>query len=157
VSPTFGGVNGGSYVGAGLLVDLNGDDDYDGTVGQLGGVNGGGFEVQGTGMLFDYGGNDHYTGWVGTSGGINGGSFFGFGMLVNRGGDDVYDTRIAPGPTMQVNGCTFFGSGLLLDLAGLDLYRKDPSGTFAQDQTITNCGANGTQYDAANDVPIELP
>jgi hypothetical protein len=101
------GVNGGGVLGAGFLLDAEGDDIYQ--AGSLG-VNGGGH--LGSGFLLDLAGNDAY---LAVDQGANGGAYVAAaGRLVDLAGDDRYE---APGATRGVNGGGYFGSvGYLADL-----------------------------------------
>lgn len=76
------GINGGGFIGSGLLVDAGGDDFYEaGSNGTNGGAQ------AGSGLLLDAGGNDRYS--AGASG-VNGGSVAGAGLLIDAGGNDSY-------------------------------------------------------------------
>lgn len=112
------GVNGGSSLGIGLLVDVGGSDLYQ----ALGsGTNGGG-TTAGLGFLVDAGeGADQY---LATGGAVNGGGILGVGALVDGGGSDLY----AASDFAATNGGAVSGRGLLVDLGGNDLYQADATG-----------------------------
>jgi subtilisin family serine protease len=125
--------NGGGYFGLGLLLDLDGNDTYQGG---WHGVNGGGW--LGVGMLLDAAGTDVYVaGWEGTNGG---GHFGGIGFLADLVGDDRYEagsygvngggsgvvTPIPLLPFAETYGVA--GAGILADRSGNDLFRAGSSG-----------------------------
>lgn len=119
-----GGANGGSIGvnSVGLLVDLEGDDFYQGGGMMDSGVNGAA-GVGGVGVLLDLAGNDVMLGMADMTGAANGASDNAVGVLVNVEGDDTYDALFCNPETGGINGGSFAGVGLLLDLGGFDLYR----------------------------------
>lgn len=155
------GVNGGGYIGTGLLVDEAGNDVYlardDATNGagmggigllidQTGhdsytawgwGVNGAGY-IGGVGTLLDRGGNDAY---FGSDSGVNGGGFVGRGLLYDESGADSYQATAA-----GVNGGAVAGVGLLLDRNGVDTY-VDRAGGSGTDMTVIPKELGGVQLD----------
>lgn len=101
------GVNGGGWIGAGLLVDARGFDRYRGAAG---GVNGGG-ALGGVGLLLDLGGSDWYNA---TDGGTNGGAgLAGVGALIDRDGSEIYNAS-----DVGTNGGGEAGLGALVDASG---------------------------------------
>lgn len=111
-----------------LIVDVGGDDSYEGA-GESNGLSGrplgvvidlsgddryrnGGLGLWGVGVVWDEGGDDRYTGGDGSLGA----GIFGGGALVDRGGDDQYT-----GDTLT-QGAGIFGWGLLWDQSGNDRY-----------------------------------
>lgn len=105
------GVNGGGYLGSGLLVDAGGNDAY-----FAGGGGTNGAAHQGVGFLLDLAGNDTYTGTVAA----NGAGSNGLGTLLDLAGDDGYDA----GSTAS-NGGAASGSGFLVDAGGRDTFDAD--------------------------------
>lgn len=102
------GTNGGGALGAGLLVDVAGADTY--TAEHLG-TNGGGFS--GSGLLVDVVGADTY---LAGGNGTNGGGYGGHGTLIDAEGDDYRDAT-----TGANGGANIGGIGLLLDNSGRDV------------------------------------
>lgn len=97
------------------MLDLGGDDTYQGRdVAQ-------GAGVTGVGVLLDASGKDIY---MSTGSLCQGAGQFGFGALIDLAGDDTYMGRY------ESQGCGFFGVGLLFDCAGKDDYsiRSDGQG-----------------------------
>ena len=115
------------FTGIGLLVDLEGDDFYQGGDMALGS----GF--CGIGMLVDHTGNDRYiNNQVG-----QGAAFFGAGLLIDINGDDLYSADLI---AQGFGGMR--GFGLLHDLAGDDHYLVDgaiPS-SYGQPNTYAGWG-----------------
>ncbi len=115
-----------------FIVDLGGDDAYQGPAGgasgpdrplsavlDLGGSDtyrGGddslGAGILGAGILVDAGGDDHYTGGRR----CQGFALCGVGILADLGGDDQYEAQ------ELCQGSAFFGTGILLDRSGKDSY-----------------------------------
>ncbi|MDP7029044.1 MAG: endonuclease/exonuclease/phosphatase family protein [Phycisphaerales bacterium] len=95
------------------IVDVNGDDMYTGTARQ-----GPAAGLLGAWIIDDYEGDDRY----GQQGGAfsTGAGAFGVGMIIDRGGDDIYmGTRWSIGAAM-------YGAGIILDLGkGDDIYLGD--------------------------------
>ncbi len=89
-----------------LCIDLNGSDVY--TAGQ-------GRGILGVGMLLDLEGDDRYEGGWGSQGS----GFAGVGILEDRAGNDRY--RAGPGS----QGFGMYGIGILCDLGGADRYEGD--------------------------------
>lgn len=109
--PQAGGLNGGAWYGAGVLVNVGGQDNY---FASDSGVNGGG--MLGLGFLLDADqGNDRYHAGVGHCGEDPLPDIFS-GVNLNVGVG-----RCAPG-SGGVNGGGTFGTGFLLDAAGSDEY-----------------------------------
>lgn len=124
-APRRCGANGGGYIGLGILIDGDGDDQY--TAGDYG-TNGGG-NYAGIGLLVDTGGADTFEGG---SHGVNGGGSQGAGMLLIGPGTTRYVAD-----TSGVNGGAATGTGFLHDVDGDDEY------------LATCCGANGGAYTGA--------
>lgn len=138
------GNGGASAGGRGLLLDLAGNDRYKGGKTANGGATGS-FGTGSSGLLADLAGDDQYEGSAyGANGGaaqatfdkctnltamVQGGSAASakrpaVGMLVDAGGDDVYEAF-----THGVNGgACGVARGFLLDLAGRDQYRASTQG-----------------------------
>jgi len=96
----------------GLLLDLHGNDRYESEVPAQGAG------LCGVGILLDAGGDDRYQArHYGQGAGQ-----FGFGLCADLGGDDEYFIRYSG------QGCGYFGSGLLLDAAGDDDYTLHAEG-----------------------------
>lgn len=93
---------------ASLLLDLSGDDRYDSE--KLFNLGSGLF---GVGILHDLTGDDSYQGFHYTQGS----GLFGIGVLLDDGGDDIYDAGYF------AQGAAHFGLGLLKDRGGNDSYR----------------------------------
>lgn len=91
----------------GLLLDLAGDDRYASEQPAQGAG------LCGVGVLIDAAGDDEYT----ARRYAQGVGQFGFGLLADLGGDDRYDARHSG------QGCGYFGVGLLFDVQGDDEYR----------------------------------
>ncbi len=97
----------GAILGASLIADHAGDDEY------IGGRVALGATVAGIGMLYDFAGNDRYT----AQELAQGAALAGIGALMDRSGDDFYHaTRFAQG----FGGAA--GTGMLVDHAGDDHY-----------------------------------
>ena len=111
------GTNGGAYLGAGMLVDASGSDTYR-VFGW--GANGGGYPG-GLGALVDYAGDDTYTGMYEAVNG--GGALGGSGLLFDGGGADAYSATWG-----GVNGGAEGGHGLLIDAGGDDAYTASGGG-----------------------------
>ncbi|MDR0337726.1 MAG: hypothetical protein LBI18_11615, partial [Planctomycetaceae bacterium] len=101
------GIQGGSVLGAAILIDVEGNDTYSaGDIAQ-------GSTIGGSGMLFDFSGHDSYKGLRR----VQGHALEGLGMLVDRKGNDKYRAAMwaqafgAPG-----------GFGILEDTEGNDSY-----------------------------------
>jgi HEAT repeat protein len=99
--------HGAAVFGAGMLLDLGGNDVYRSY------HNAQGVGMYGTGVLADFGGNDFYeAGWF-----AQGGATVGLGLILDAQGDDVY---------RSFNYCQGFagvwGYGLLADYRGNDIY-----------------------------------
>ncbi|RJR16981.1 MAG: hypothetical protein C4582_13750 [Desulfobacteraceae bacterium] len=102
------GSAGSGILGIGILMDLDGDDLYSGSILSQGSG------YLGIGCLLDMGGRDRYT--VEEVG--QGAAFFGYGLLFDSNGDDKY----AGAKFVQGFGGPG-GFGLLIDASGDDLYR----------------------------------
>jgi len=89
-----------------LIVDLGGDDRYEGAVGAS-------TATRLLGLCLDLGGNDTYTGKRVTQGA----GLCGIGILLDAAGDDSYQAE------EFAQGAAQFGMGVLLDLGGKDQYR----------------------------------
>ena len=114
----------------GLCLDLAGDDlHYGGRVAQRAGV-------FGVGILLDVAGNDAYR----AEQYAQGVGQFGFGALIDLAGDDQYKAR------WSAQGCGYFGIGLLLDAAGGDSYDLHADG-----QGFGGVGGVGVLADRAGD------
>jgi hypothetical protein len=98
-----------------ILVDLGGDDDYNGG---LAGVNS--YEIPFS-VLIDCMGNDLYKNDDPRKL-SQGAATLGAGILIDAGGNDKYQAR------EMAQGCGLFGLGVLLDVAGDDDYRLETSG-----------------------------
>jgi hypothetical protein len=148
------GINGGGVLGAGFLVDGEGDDTY--TAGSNG-VNGGG--SLGAGFLLDQGGNDTYTAtgaFSGSSSGANGGGDNGLGLLLDESGNDTY-TATAAGSDGANGGSAFSGAGFLLDGGGRDAYTGGGFGSNGGGYSggvgfLLDKGREDDRYDAPNGV-----
>lgn len=114
---------GSGRFGAGILIDLEGDDRYYGMDYSQG------FGLFGIGLLHDKAGNDQYN----ARSMCQGGGAFGVGLLQDGGGDDRYQSwRYSQGVGMTK------GVGSLVDLAGNDVYSaggkypdfRDPGRSF---------------------------
>ncbi len=114
-------------LGAGIVVDWDGDDRYESNgVGQGGGL-------FGLGLLYDRQGSDHYDGFTD----CQGAGVFGAGILVDVEGDDCYHG------VRGIQGYGFTkGCGLLLDLAGDDHY-------LARNDTVPFPSPQSPDYNAA--------
>ncbi len=93
-----------------IIVDVGGNDDYEGVGGAFGPS--GEFAV----LIVDLSGDDSYRSDVPVAAGAG---FMGFGALVDLEGNDLYDC----GPVSL--GAGLFGEGILIDLAGDDSYTAD--------------------------------
>jgi hypothetical protein len=102
---------GAAVLGAGVLLDVSGDDHYRSRYLSQGS---GQF---GTGLLADLAGHDHYSMEVAGQGC----GLFGVGMLVDGGGNDTYSLH---GDGQGYGGVG--GVGSLVDVAGDDVYRAEP-------------------------------
>ena len=98
---------GAGIFGLGMLIDLNGDDNYNSIDYSQG------FGCFGIGILKDFAGKDNYKSKTLSQAS----SLYGIGLLVDTEGDDVYETYMAS----QGFGYTR-GLGCLLDVAGNDSY-----------------------------------
>ena len=127
-----GAASGSAGLSASDCLDLGGDDVYvaDGDVAQ-------GAGASGVGVLVDAGGDDRYE----SRGGIcQGSGVMGVGVALDLGGDDRYEGGIG------CQGAGLFGVGLLMDGAGCDRYR---AGAAAQGYGGT--GGAGALLDRAGD------
>lgn len=97
-----------AFFGIKLLIDLEGDDNYNAQNFSQASA------VFGVGILYDMAGNDFYK----SNGFSQGYAFYGLGILVDNEGDDEYASDIF---SQAVGSCR--GLGLLLDVAGNDKYR----------------------------------
>ena len=107
---------GSGLAGAGLLLDLSGDDTYSGSRLSQGSA------FAGIGLLHDYDGQDIYLGQEA----VQGAAFFGSGLLWDDNGDDEYIGALYTQGCGGARGC-----GLLLDVTGNDHYfasHKHPNG-----------------------------
>lgn len=126
---------GAACFGAGLLIDRGGDDHYEGTEWSLGAA------CWGTGILLDLGGSDSYRSEF-LSQGCGGPR--GFGAIVDRGGDDLYDAigrqpsqygtpatiaSFSQGVGIGIRRAAAGGIGMIADLGGNDRYL---AGEFSQ-------------------------
>jgi len=102
---------GAAVFGAGVLLDVAGDDHYTSRYLSQGSA------LFGTGLLADLAGDDHYTMEVAGQGS----GLFGVGMLVDGGGRDTYRLH---GDGQGYGGVG--GVGTLVDVAGDDTYRAEP-------------------------------
>lgn len=110
------GAGGSGLAGAGLLLDLSGNDIYSGARLTQGSA------FAGSGLLHDYRGNDLYLGQEA----VQGAAFFGSGLLRDDSGDDIYNAALYAQGCGGARGC-----GLLLDVEGNDRYQashKHPNG-----------------------------
>ncbi len=99
------------FVGNGILLDMDGDDIYEGEIGTQG------VGIIGMGMIFDNSGKDSYHGGLVSQGaGING-----LGFLIDRKGDDSYYI-FGEGQGAGIAG----GIGILADGKGNDFYVAEP-------------------------------
>lgn len=108
--------------GVGSLLDTDGDDVYRAEQGI-----GLGLEA-GSGSLFELGGSDTYTLTGGIGHGVGHG--FGFGLLLDRAGDDAYD-----GEGSRPGGGLLGGLGMLLDAGGEDRYDGVPGSAVEPGET----------------------
>jgi len=107
-------VQGFGFLGAGLLIDLGGDDrDMAEHFAQAGGV-------MGVGVIWDKGGDDMYD----ASAFCQGAGMFGLGLLLDSAGEDRFDCA-----TLGQGGATTLGLGILSDLEGDDRYQLAVSRT----------------------------
>jgi len=98
---------GAGCLSVGLLLDLGGDDRYDG---QSFGVASGWF---GLGLIYDASGDDHYDGDTH----VQGAGTYGIGLIIDEGGRDVYNAAA------YAQGFGFVqGAGLIEELDGSDTY-----------------------------------
>jgi hypothetical protein len=107
---------GSGLAGAGLLLDLSGNDTYSGARLAQGSA------FAGVGLLHDYSGEDTYLGQEA----VQGAAFFGSGLLWDDNGDDEYSAALYAQGCGGARGC-----GMLLDLTGNDHYiasHKHPNG-----------------------------
>ncbi|MCC6354238.1 MAG: HEAT repeat domain-containing protein [Verrucomicrobiae bacterium] len=148
--------------GRALIIDLGGDDTYEGA-GESNGLAGrplgvavdlggndryknGALGLWGVGLIWDERGDDRYSGGDGALGA----GIFGAGALVDRGGDDRY-----VGDTLT-QGAGLFGWGMVVDEAGSDTYQVGLQGQgFAG---VNGCGllldrAGNDQYGAGGKYP----
>lgn len=95
------------FLGVGLLIDLDGSDEYEAEHFSQGAG------IMGVGVLWDRTGNDAYIGQAF----CQGAGMFGLGMLLDDDGEDVYDIA-----TLGQGGATTLGLGILSDLNGDDRY-----------------------------------
>lgn len=98
---------GSGYMGVNALIDLHGNDTYQGKDYSIA------CGYLGTGILMDVEGDDHYQGESNTEAA----GILGIGLLVDQGGNDVYECSL--------NGQAFasvWGVGTLIDHAGNDFY-----------------------------------
>lgn len=100
-------VQGFGFLGAGFLVDLQGNDVY------VARHFAQGAGILGVGALWDAGGDDRYVAHAF----CQGAGAFGAGILLDSAGEDFYD-----GATLCQGGATTLGIGVLSDLAGDDRY-----------------------------------
>jgi hypothetical protein len=100
----------GAVMGVNIVVDVNGDDTYHGSIVS------GGAGVCGIGILVDAAGNDRYEGtsWC------QGAGVYGAGALIDLGGGDVYTAQDL---SQAIGGPR--GFGMILDTIGDDLYRAN--------------------------------
>lgn len=134
------GANGGGSVGAGFLFDAAGNDTYSAANNA---TNGGGYFF-GQGFLLDAGGNDRYTATnTGTNGG---GASLGSGALIDLGGADVYSAG-----RFGTNGGSAAGQGLLLDTGGTDSYSdQNTCNGSGSDRSVVPKNPLGAQIDSSN-------
>ena len=92
-----------------VAIDLSGNDRYQATSWTMPSQGAG---ILGVGILMDLGGKDYYEAGILAQGA----GLFGFGLLWDEGGDDEYKIRYSG------QGAGYFGIGLLLDGAGNDRY-----------------------------------
>lgn len=120
---------GAGILGAGVLIDASGDDQYQARrLAQ-------GFGVFGIGLLLDEAGNDRYT--VETAG--QGCGFFGGGLCLDVEGNDQY----AIVETGQGFGGVGGGIGILADHQGRDHYKAEAFVETASSQTVRTSNAQG--------------
>jgi len=120
---TAGSFPGSGLGGLGFLVDLRGDDRYEGDRYAFG------CGFIGSGIVADFGGNDRYT----TAMFGQGAATLGIGLLYDAQGDDLYRCDMY-GQGMGFAG----GAGLLIDLHGNDVFQagmsvpdaREPAGAF---------------------------
>lgn len=113
-----GVAQGAATLGAGILVDGGGDDDYEAWVGEHGAANGAGYV--GLGVLADTEGDDTYEARV-PAGALHGGGHLGVGALVDGGGNDDYVSQLEY--RGGAHGGALFGMGLLADAGGTNTHR----------------------------------
>jgi len=94
-------------LGIGALIDIAGNDSYNGDIMSIGS------SFIGVGMLLDEAGNDRYHGQEYTEGS----SFFGTGFILDRSGDDYYSSTYL---SQGMGGAK--GFGMILDQSGNDSY-----------------------------------
>lgn len=121
-----------------FIFDAGGNDKY-----ESGGTLGDGYNAH-LQFIFDKSGNDHYFGREDFEDEDElpipafGAGFFGYGVLVDAAGNDVYETGYAG----QGFGC--FGTGVLRDVSGNDIYKGirnvQGSGSFGTGLLIDNAG-----------------
>lgn len=107
---------GAGIFGAGVLLDLAGDDTYEARKGAQG------FGLFGLGLLADYAGNDKYT--LGYSG--QGAGYFGIGLHLDATGDDMF-YLLGDGQGFGGTG----GVGVLANVTGNDTYTAEPDSAKA--------------------------
>lgn len=156
-------LNGGAVVGASLLVDATGSDDYALNVSDPDGVTvagQGGGTAGGTGVLADGAGGDNYTSVARSTadtvaaGAAGGGVLGGAGILLDRLGDDNYTAR-GPGTT-QGSG-NLGGVGLLADGGGENTYEsasQNVGGAVAQGTGVL--GGVGLLVDRGTNATFDL-
>jgi len=131
-----GSVHGGS----GFLVDVAGDDHYDGDLASVWyGVAGGAAGVTGLGFLADLAGDDDYAPACVQGCSAMGGADSGTGALVDYAGNDHY--MVDAGLYSAATGGGIVGRGFLADLAGNDMYIiSGPQHTTANGGAIFGTG-----------------
>jgi hypothetical protein len=107
---------GSGIFGAGILLDLAGDDTYEAKKGSQG------YGLFGLGLLADYAGNDKYS--LGYSG--QGAGYFGIGLHLDATGDDTF-YLLGDGQGYGGTG----GVGVLANVSGNDTYTAEPDSAKA--------------------------
>ena len=119
----------GAHYSLGLLMDRDGDDDYGGTLPRVNVTVGGAHDYT-TAFLIDDAGNDDYRG---SRISLGAGNVNGFGVFIDRLGDDTYDVRspyaigsaglLERGPSDPGNARRKVSSiGIFIDASGQDVY-----------------------------------
>lgn len=137
-NPSGIGFQGAGRLGVGVLLELEGDDQYTASSSAQGAGD------AGIGLLYDAQGADTYTASYRSQGF---GTFGGVGILLDQGGADQYN-----GAILTQGAGSNFGAGFLLDVEGNDRYSAITGGTTASQGASHLVGvgvfADGGGYDS---------